>query len=483
MSYGPNIRRSIDIHFFQFPLGINLKERWINQNESEIYVHKILLHNESTKYIKPGYVLKRINEKRLENDSLQDVQIFLANQKSITGKTTPLICTFGIFDVEGSGTPLFDPFNNKNDTNCNTCDVQKTQFYEHTNMKIPMTSLPGSGTGSGASSDTTCSAISIHEGGTANATVLHGGGGGVVGENKWLNANDIINVNDLKKHMINIDSDFRTNILNPTSDFVVVINPVIPNVIRIRLASAEIPNTYYEFSDAKRNTFIRLISPTAKTDYTFQILEGNYDSASMESAIQNAFAGKVPAYRISINPISGKTTISTSDNSAFIMDFRTQYNSNDINPDLLSEPLNNWGLAYNLGFRHKYYSNNTDNYESESMINTLGDQYIFLKINDYYTVIQPLKDGNTLEAFTKIILRGDKYTEIFNDSSDLLTRDYVFPQPRDISRIHVKLVDKYDQPIDLIDMAISISLEITEVMNCKLYDFYRNYLFKKKSVY
>jgi len=80
-------------------------------------------------------------------------------------------------------------------------------------------------------------------------------------------------------------------------------------------------------------------------------------------------------------------------------------------------------------------------------------------------------------------MRGDKYTEIFNDSSDLLTRDHVFSQPRDISRIHVKLVDKYDQTIDLAGVGISLSLEITEVMNCKLYDFYRNYLFKQKSIY
>jgi len=454
---------------------MTLKERWINDTEIEIYVDKILSYNDSTKHIQPGYILTRVNEKRLENNSLHSLQTFLISQKDMTGERSPLFCTFEVRDPSDKGTPLFDPFNEKNDATCDTCDQQKTQNYEHTSMKMPMSTLPGPGPGSGAGAGA---------GSTANATVLHGGGGGLIGENKWLNANDVINANDLKKHMINIDSDFRTNYRqNSTSDFVVLVNPEIKNVIRVRLASAEIPNTYYEFSYAKRNTFIRLISPTAKTDYIFEIVEGNYDSASLQTAIQNAFASKSPSYNISVNPVSGKTEISTTDFSPFIMDFRTQYNSKEINPDLLSEPLNHWGLAFNLGFRKKYYSNNLGVYQSESIINTLGDQYIYLKINNYYSVRQSFKDGTTLEAFTKIVMRGDKYTEIFNDSSDLLTREHVFSQPRDISRIHIKLVDKYDQPIDLIDMGISLSLEITEVMNCKLYDFYRNYLFKQKSIY
>ena len=46
------------------------------------------------------------------------------------------------------------------------------------------------------------------------------------------------------------------------------------------------------------------------------------------------------------------------------------------------------------------------------------------------------------QAFTKIVFRNDKFTEVFNDSSDLLTREHVFKQPTDIYRLHIKVVDK-----------------------------------------
>jgi hypothetical protein len=469
MSYGPNIHRSVDVPFFQFPLGINLKERWISDNESEIYVHKILSHNDSTKYIKPGYVLKRINEKRLNNDSLHDIQSYLVDQKSTTGTKTPLLCTFGIVDFEGSGTPLFDPFSNNNDANCDTCDDQKTQFYEHTKMKMPMSTLPGGGSGSGAGS---CS--------TGGKDVILSSGGG---ESHWVNDNDVINVNDLKKHMINIDSDFRTNPVNPTSNFYVDLNPKINNAIRIRLASAEIPNTYYEFTAKKQNTFLRFISPVHGTDYTFTIPDGNYCFDVLESILTQQFAGKIPLYTIDIDTINAKTTFSTDDNSEFTMEFRTLKNSPfEIGGVVGPEPANNWGLAYYLGFRQKYYAG-FKSYRSEAIINIDGDQYIFLKINDYHTVNQPFPDGNILQAFTKIILRNDKFTETFNDSSDLLTREYIFTQPTNITRIQVQLVNKYDEVLDFLDAPVSIALEITEVMNCKLYDFYRNYMFQKKLKY
>ena len=477
MSYRPIGKRTVDVGFTKFPLGMSLKERWINDTETEIYVDKILSYNDSTKHIQPGYILTRVNEKRLENNSLHSLQTFLISQKDMTGERSPLFCTFEVRDPSDKGAPLFDPFHEKNDATCDTCDEQKTQNYEHDKMRMPMTTLPRGDSSSGAGACLINGGSGSGSGGVEQDIVLQKGSGGMLGESHWLNANDVINVNDLKKHMVNIDSEFRTKPVDPTSDFVVKLNPSINNAIRIRLVSAEIPNTYYEFSTKKRNTSFYLSSVIGLTSTIIE--DGNYTPTSLQSTIQTDMTNP---YKITIDPISSRTTISTSNNSVFTMDFRTMFNSTQLNPSLQTDPSYNWGLGYNLGFRQKYYTG-SNAYTSENIVTTFATKYIFLKINDYYTVKQPFTEGNVLEAFTKIVLRSDKNTEVFNDSSDLLTREYVFSQPTNIPRIHVQLVDKYDQIIDFLGSPISIALEITEVMNCKLYDFYRNYLFQKKLKY
>jgi hypothetical protein len=277
--------------------------------------------------------------------------------------------------------------------------------------------------------------------------------------------------------MINCDSDFRTKATDSTTNFTINVYPRIKNVIRIRLASLEIPNTGYAFSSYKNNTQLQFISEAHDTIKNFQIKNGNYSPTTLISEINTVFTATpgLPGYTISLDPISQKTTIVSNDTSVFAMDFRTLINSADLNPDLQQDVLYNWGLAYNLGFRQKYYEGQTS-YTSEAIIDTAGDQYYFLQVNDYYSITQPFPDGTTLDAFTKLVLRNGKNTEIFNDSSDYLTREYIFKQPTDISRLDIRIVDKNNNVVNLQDQGISLSLEIMEVMNCKLYDFYRNYI-------
>jgi hypothetical protein len=65
---------------------------------------------------------------------------------------------------------------------------------------------------------------------------------------------------------------------------------------------------------------------------------------------------------------------------------------------------------------------------------------------------------------------------IYDDGSTLLSNEIIFPSPVDINFLNIKLVDPYGEVIDLVGMNFSFSLEITEVLNTKLYDFYRNYI-------
>lgn len=59
-----------------------------------------------------------------------------------------------------------------------------------------------------------------------------------IGEN--YNANDVINSNDLRKRILNIDSTFRSDISDPSSAFTYKLEHPYKNLIRLRLASIEI---------------------------------------------------------------------------------------------------------------------------------------------------------------------------------------------------------------------------------------------------
>ena len=58
----------------------------------------------------------------------------------------------------------------------------------------------------------------------------------------------------------------------------------------------------------------------------------------------------------------------------------------------------------------------------------------------------------------------------------LLLASTAFPSPVDLTVLNIRLVDAYGEVIDMNGVDYSFTLEITEVLNVKLYDFYRNYI-------
>ena len=79
--------------------------------------------------------------------------------------------------------------------------------------------------------------------------------------------NEVVNANDLRKHIVNIDSRFRKTYLEPPTDFLYEFAHPYKNVIKARVASVEIPYGYYNFSKAKKNTMFRIDA----TDYVGNI--------------------------------------------------------------------------------------------------------------------------------------------------------------------------------------------------------------------
>jgi hypothetical protein len=202
--------------------------------------------------------------------------------------------------------------------------------------------------------------------------------------------NDIVNSNDLRKHIVNIDSRFRKSYLEPPTDFLYSFMHPYKNVIKVRVASVEIPMGFYNFSTAKKNTMFRIDA----TDYTgnihfltITIPDGEYTPQTLVDAIQLQFLAIKDTYgiffRICLDPITKKVTI---------------YHDGSAPPPCPPGPTHcpvnysitflmvgneqrefDFGLGYYLGFCRHFYCVDTPYYiTGESLINTSVDNYLLL---------------------------------------------------------------------------------------------------------
>jgi hypothetical protein len=299
--------------------------------------------------------------------------------------------------------------------------------------------------------------------------------------------NDVVNSNDLRKHLVNIDSRFRKTVLEPPTDFLYSFAHPYKNVIRARVASVEIPNGYYNFSLAKKNTMFRIdaLDYVGNKHYLqITIPDGDYTPTALLDKIQQQMNAIRDTYgiffRITMDGITRRVTIHHDGSGpppcppgpthcpvSFSLTFVMVG---------LEDRSFDFGLGYYLGFTQQFYTVDSPyTITGESLINTSGDNYFLLSIDDFYTVEHKTNDSY-IQCLAKILVKRDCNGIIFDDGYTVLSNDIVFPRPIDLKQVRVRLVDCYGVPIDLHNLNFSISLEISEVMNIQMYDNYRTYL-------
>jgi hypothetical protein len=146
----------------------------------------------------------------------------------------------------------------------------------------------------------------------------------------------------------------------------------------------------------------------------------------------------------------------------------------------LEERVYDFGLGYYLGYQKPFYVVQPPNTElhSESLVNTTGDHYFLLGVDDFYTVEQ--KTSSTyLQCLAKILVKRGANGVIFDDGYTVLSNDITFPRPLDMKQVRIRLMDPYGVPVELHNLNFSFSLEISEVMNLQLYESFRNTIWSK----
>jgi hypothetical protein len=266
-----------------------------------------------------------------------------------------------------------------------------------------------------------------------------------------------------------LNSCFR-NQYNQTfsTDFDYIIPTEIKNVVSMRLASIEIPNSWYLFSNKKLNNTFKIITDynCIKTEYIICIPEGNYDMDSIEEYLNTNYFYKannnthLNYIKFSINSINYKSSfeIVTFENS-FLLSFSLIF-LEDINLN----PMNTCGWIF--GFRSPTYMNINENITSEGLFDAGGDRYVYLSLTDYQynsnntNIIGFDKSLLENDILAKILLVNGKFSLIINENVNPLTKIRKYNGPINLKKIHVKLLDKFGDLIDLNQMDFSFTLEL-----------------------
>jgi hypothetical protein len=282
-----------------------------------------------------------------------------------------------------------------------------------------------------------------------------------------------VRANDVRRHIINIDSMFRENpSTSQSSDFTFRLLTPIKNVLRIRITSIEFPNNYKFFTALRRYVTLDITFDGVTRQIT--IPEGNYEAFDMQDTLQSLLDAKFGTNAITV----------TWDGIRAIYMF-----GSTLGPISISLPAARnahydrefgYGLAYFLGFSynggapHQSVEDPSGHLlTSNACANFAGDPYVFLKVNDFDCVTQTV-GSNDFSALAKIVLRDPKNFMTFDDYASQHIKEVVFQNPRDLSRFHVQVLDPFGELIDLCSAQISFSLEVLEIQNHTLYDTVRD---------
>jgi hypothetical protein len=270
--------------------------------------------------------------------------------------------------------------------------------------------------------------------------------------------------------LLSLDSRFATTSTYNNGQFKIILPSALKNVMRIRLASIEVPLVEYCYSLAKGNTtFAVRIGSNPNFIKCNPIPDGNYNIARLTSAIQTSLQAINSNFLVNFNVTTGKLRITNS-----TLKFELFLESYE--PSIASRP-SDWGIGYNLGFREQVVTSTQDStgiwyVEGTSSLSLQAWPYYLLQLEcpDVIDSLKhPLMEDNFISAFAKILLKDNSYTVNFDDNSNLIRKEYTFLAPKQIPFFVVRLTDPYGCPVNMMKMDWSITIELTEIVNSKTY--------------
>ena len=281
---------------------------------------------------------------------------------------------------------------------------------------------------------------------------------------------NLIDTSKYKISLVSLDTRFATSRSCGNGEFKVNLPRNMRNVMRIRMASAEIPLVAYTFSLENGNTtFAVKLGTNQSFVKCTPIPDGNYSINKLTSAIETSLQNLHSGFSVSFNPVTGRLTIINT-SLPFEM-YLASYEKK-----IATRPAD-WGIGYNLGFRKfkvKAEQQSGGGYfiQGSTVLSLQAAPYYLLQLrcpDAVENVTHPVLDDGYLTAFAKVILKDNAYTYQFDDNSNLLRKEFTYLAPHSIPYFFVRLMNAWGETVDMQDVDWSLTIEVTEVVNSKTY--------------
>ena len=302
------------------------------------------------------------------------------------------------------------------------------------------------------------------------------------------------------RKMVNIDSRFRET--GSSSNFSYQLPDTMTNVTSMHISSYEIPISWYQISSHLKNniftiTLVNILltqdSEPENVSYNIIIPDGNYSISEIKTVINNLLYNfnddKLNPLRCIVfdfNLFSNKTSFEINSTDVSFNPFNESglYYSPDFefNLDFTSAQPNHKfieSFGYLLGYRNSFYNvNRINNIEyslydfktregvlvSESVYKSYIYNYIFLIVDENTgNYVDPMVSeyGSVRQILSKINMNSelDRLFGIEGDGGNIV-REYL--GPKNISSVHIKLVDAFGNNVNLNNADFSFTLCFTQ---------------------
>ena len=293
------------------------------------------------------------------------------------------------------------------------------------------------------------------------------------------------------------------------TEFSVMLGRQYKNVTSIKIQSLEFENSFYTFTAlnpvtglGRENTTMRLVTyddtdPFNPVEYTLDITipDGNYvlstpgatgPTNGLIETITQAITAAGVAEGLNdqvllpsgiTGPVSNSLAI-TQDPQSLKLTFSYGWRFYLKFPETKDAFTKN-GIGYNLGF----YQTDLNFAEASTSIpprwyitaetrpDVLQDRYIYIRINDWVHVHHQYPDQTEMTAFLKVPLTTPKFTiQYDNTALDTITKEFFFPQPTNVQKLEISLLDQYGSLLDMQGGSFSMSLAISEILQSNIYE-------------
>jgi hypothetical protein len=266
---------------------------------------------------------------------------------------------------------------------------------------------------------------------------------------------------------INLDTKFADDYVNNTtynqSSYTFTLPQRINDVKSIKVQTSEVPMTFYNISAFNGNN-VMSIQVGATTPIIIRVPDGNYDKASLISAIGSQFTS-ISGFLITNSNVNNKTTFANSNVSTITLNFA-------INQDGSFDKYNFKNkLGWTLGFIKPSYTIQTFGTLISESIAQMDWKYLYLALDEFSNgnqnsfasqmssslinknIIAKIVLNKTTFDFGTILATNANYGNLMSD-----IRSY--NGKIDIQKLNVQLLNEYGNVVNLNGADFSVGIQI-----------------------